>query len=636
MRVDRKVFVPMRDGIKVALTTYLPEGPGRFPVVVESVPYRKDDDCFARDWQNYFYLAERGIAGVRIDIRGTGASEGIITDEYTADEMSDTVEILEWAAGQAWSNGNVGMWGISWGGFSSLQTAMLGPEPLKAIMPVHATHDRFATDVHYAGGSVLAAEQGDWAASMIALNGLPPDPSIVGHGWRQMWMERLDQTPQWLFEWFRHQHRDSYWLHGSPCSDYESIQVPTLLIGGWLDGYVDGMLTMFEKLRCPRKAVIGPWGHYRPATGVPAPTFDHLDLMARWFGHHLRGDDNGVMDMPDLIAWVRTDPPYDGESTTGFWRGDSIGKPGETWEMPLPGSEMVTWRGPQWVGSHAPAWDRAAIGSTASDLDDAGSLLFESEPLTTELEIFGQPKAELRVASDQDAGLIAVRLLIVSPEGDAHLLCRGHKNLAFPSDLSDPKSVEPGVWQTVEVSLLAASAVIPRGWRIRVAIAGVDFPILWPPARRFSLSVDPTQSRLLFPVLAAGGETLAIPVSPSPPDSPVETFVSNHDFSVGRNDQKASFEKTVGHRERQPDGLMYDSRQTSRVTVLDDDPETTEVAAMTTISLERGDWLVGTDSTLRITADESHFHIDIHLSARDHDAEVFSRNWSESIERRWA
>ncbi len=162
----------MRDGIKVALTTYLPEGAGRFPVVVESVPYRKDDDCYARDWQNYLYLAERGIAGVRIDIRGTGASEGIITDEYTAAEMADTVEILDWAAAQPWSNGNVGMWGISWGGFSSLQTAMLQPEPLKAIMPVHATHDRFATDVHYAGGSVLAAEQGDWAASMIALNGL--------------------------------------------------------------------------------------------------------------------------------------------------------------------------------------------------------------------------------------------------------------------------------------------------------------------------------------------------------------------------------------------------------------------------------------------------------------------------------
>ncbi|MBA3360910.1 MAG: CocE/NonD family hydrolase [Acidimicrobiia bacterium] len=634
MRLDRKVFVPMRDGIKIALTTYLPEGAGRFPVVVESVPYRKDDDCYARDWQNYLYLAERGIAGVRIDIRGTGASEGIITDEYTAAEMADTVEILDWAASQPWSNGNIGMWGISWGGFSSLQTAMLKPESLKAIMPVHATHDRFATDVHYAGGSVLAAEQGDWPASMVALNGLPPDPAVVGERWREMWMERLEHTPQWLFEWFRHQQRDAYWLHGSPCADYESIEVPTLLIGGWLDGYVDGMLALFEKLRCPRKAVIGPWGHYRPATGVPAPTFDHLDLMARWFGHHLRGDDNGVMEMPDLVSWIRTAPPYDGTTTIGYWRGDAHGFSTESWAMRLPGEEVEPWHGPQWIGSHAPAWDRAAIGSTDSTPDDKASLVFESEPLAEDLLILGQPHVELMAASDCAVGLVAMRLLVVSPAGDRHLLCRGNKNLAFPQDLSEPATIEPGAFRLVDVPLLAASAVIPAGWRIRLAISGADFPVLWPPGQRFTLSIDPASSRLVLPLLPAGGEVLEIPTSPPPPDSPVEVIDSTFDFNITRD--RASFEKKVGHRERQPDGLVYDSAQTFLVTITDDDPATMAVEAQTTISLERGDWLVSTDSSLRITADESYFHIDIHLSAEDQHEEVFARDWSESIPRNWA
>ncbi|MGI8518483.1 MAG: CocE/NonD family hydrolase [Acidimicrobiia bacterium] len=634
MRVDRKVFVSMRDGIKIALTTYLPEGAGRFPVVVESVPYRKDDDYYARDWQNYLYLAERGIAGVRVDIRGTGASEGIIIDEYSAAEMADTVEILDWAASQSWSNGNIGMWGISWGGFSSLQTAMLRPEPLKAIMPVHATHDRFATDVHYAGGSVLAAEQGDWPASMVALNGLPPDPDIVGERWREMWLERLKHTPQWLFEWFCHQYRDAYWLHGSPCADYESIEVPTLLIGGWLDGYVDGMLALFEKLRCPRKAVIGPWGHYRPATGVPAPTFDHLDLMARWFGHHLRGDDNRVMDMPDLVSWIRTVPPYDGETTIGYWRGDSHGFSTEPWAMRLPGEEIESWRGPQWVGSHAPAWDRAAMGSTDSTPDDAASLVFESEPLTEDLLIFGQPRAELMVASDRAVGLVAVRLLVVTPEGDAHLVCRGNKNLAFPQDLSEPEPIEPDAFRLVEVPLLAASAVIPSGWRIRLAVSGADFPVLWPPGQRFTLSIDPANSRLVLPLLPAGGEILDIRPSPPLPDSPVEVIDSTSDFNITRD--PAIFEKKIGHRERQPDGLVYDSAQTFLVTVTADDPATMAVEAQTTISLERGNWLVSTDSTLRITADESYFHIDIHLSAEDQHEEIFARDWSESIPRRWS
>lgn len=636
MKVDRQVFVPMHDGTRIALTTYVPEGAGRFPVVVESVPYRKDDDCYARDWQNYLYLAERGIAGVRIDIRGTGASEGIITDEYSAAEMADTVEVLEWAAEQPWSNGSIGMWGISWGGFSSLQTAMLRPEPLKAIMPVHATHDRFATDVHYAGGSVLAAEQGDWPASMVGLNGLPPDPAIVGDRWREMWLQRLEETPQWPFEWFRHQLRDEYWLHGSPCADYESIEVPALLIGGWLDGYVDGMLALLERLRCPRKAVIGPWGHYRPATGVPAPTFDHLDLMARWFGHHLRGDDNDVMDMPPLTSWIRTVPPYDGETTTGYWRGDRDWSGAGSWEMPLPGESLLEWRGPQWVGSHAPAWDRAGTGSTDSTPDDAESLLFESEPFTDDLLILGQPKAELMLATDKDVGLVSVRLLVVSPDGDAHLLCRGSKNLAFPGDLSDPKPIERGEARMVKVPMLASSALIPAGWKLRLAVAGADFPVIWPPGDRFALKVDPTQSRLVLPVAAVEGEALDIAASPSPPESPVEVLDSQFDFKVTRVAGQSTFEKSVGHRERQPDGLIYDSSQTFTVRLADDDPLTTAVAATTQIGLERGDWQVSTTSSLDLTADRSHFRVAIHLSAFEAGTEIFTRDWSESIKRVWA
>jgi len=625
----------MRDGIRIALTTYLPDGPGRFPVVVESVPYRKDDDCYARDWQTYAYLTDRGIAGVRIDIRGTGASEGIIADEYTAAEMADTVEVIAWAASQPWSNGSVGMWGISWGGFSSLQTAMLQPEALKAIMPVHATHDRFATDVHFAGGSVMAAEQGDWPASMIGLNGLPPDPDIVGDRWREMWFERLEQTPQWPFEWFRHQHRDSYWLAGSPCADYDAIKIPTLLIGGWLDGYVDGMLAMLERLSCPRRAVIGPWGHHRPATGVPTPTYDHLDLMARWFSHHLRDDDNGVMEMPALTAWVRTTPPYDSPESSGYWAAF------EQWEgaghsaMPFPGSAVGFWRGPQWIGRHAPAWDRAVISSVDPAEDDDASLVFESAPLTEPLVLVGQPCVELTVRSDEPFGLVAVRLLVVSPEGNAYLLCRGSRNLAFPGDLSEPEPVRAAEWRSVEVPLLAASAEIPAGWKLRVAVAGADFPIVWPPARRFTLTVDPTRSRLVLPVPVASCQRIEVASLPPQP-SPVEVLEATFDFSVTRQGSVTKFEKSVRHREKPPEGLVYQSAQTSSVSVDDENPATTVVTAVTSIDLRRDGWQVGTESTLDITADASAFYIKIHLTAREGEAVIFSRDWEEAIGRDWS
>jgi predicted acyl esterase len=635
MKVDRRVFVPMSDGIRIALTTYLPEGPGRFPVVVESVPYRKDDDCYARDWQTFKYLADRGFAGVRIDIRGTGASEGIITDEYTAAEMSDTVQILHWAAEQPWSNGHIGMWGISWGGFSSLQTAMLRPDPLRAIMPVHATHDRFATDIHYAGGSVLAAEQGDWPASMVALNGLPPDPAIVGDRWREMWFDRLERTPQWLFCWFRHQQRDAYWLHGSPCADYRAIEVPTLLVGGWLDGYVDGMLALLENLACPRKALIGPWGHYRPATGSPRPTFDHLDLMARWFGHHLRGDDNGVMDMPALTAWIRTKPPYDAEKTAGYWCGYDEWPATKSTEVLLGPGDVLEWRGPQWVGSHAPAWDRAAIGSTDPSPDDAESLVFDTEPVPEPTLVLGRPHARLAVASDRAVGLVAVRLQVVSPDGEAYLLCRGSKNLVFPGDLSSPEAIKPGTWREVQVSLLAVSCLIPAGWKLRLSLSGADFPILWPPAHRFTLSVDPSRSSLFLPIAT---ETKQLEIVEAPPleEAPVAVMHSHFDFKVDRNQGRARFEKTVGHREQLPTGLAYDTKQVFSVAVGDEDPISTAVEATTTIELERDEWLVGCDSTVKITADQTHFHIAVHLKASDGDTKVFERKWVESIERRWA
>lgn len=629
------MFVPMRDGIRIALTIYLPEGRGPFPAVLESLPYRKDDDCFTRDWQTYSYLTDAGIAGVRLDIRGTGASEGVITDEYTAEEMADAVEVIAWVAAQAWCNGNVGMWGISWGGFSALQTAMLQPPALKAIVAMHATHDRFVTDVHYIGGSIQAAEQGDWPTSMVALNGLPPDPEIVGERWRDMWMDRLEKTPQWLFNWFRHQSRDAYWLHGSPCADYGSIRVPTLLIGGWLDGYIDGMLEMLNRLECPRRAVIGPWGHYRPATGVPAPTFDHFELMARWFAHHLRGDDNRVMDMPLLTAWIRTTPPYDAPVSIGFWETWQAETAVDIWEMQL-GGGLRTWDGPQWVGSHAPAWDRAVVGSTDPVLDDEASLTFESEPLPADLDLFGSPQVTLLVSSDQSAGLVAARLLAVAPGGDAFLICRGSRNLVFPEDLSTPLPLRAGERHQVTFPLLAASARIPAGWRVRLSVAGADFPIVWPPGRRFRLTVDPARSRLRLRLRPAGGREVTISSAPALPVAPAVTELDEVTWGVEHRDAGTTFRRSLARDEVQQGRLRYSNRQRWEVGVGTDGPASTFLVSNVELNLERADWKVGANGRVRITADADAFYLEIWLGAFEDERPIFERTWVERIDRIYA
>lgn len=644
VRIDRRVFVAMEDGTRIALTLYLPDaaGDGPFPAVLESLPYRKDDDCTARDFSTYAYLASHGIAGVRIDIRGTGASNGIIADEYTGQEQADNLEVMRWVAAQDWCTGNLGMWGISWGGFSSLQTAMLRPPELKAIAAMHATHDRFACDVHYTGGSLHAAEQVDWPASMVASNALPPDPDIVGEAWFEEWIHRLENTPQWPFEWFRHQQRDDYWLHGSPCADYGAIVVPTLLIGGWLDGYVDGMLALAENLECPVRTVIGPWGHYRPATGVPGPTLDHFDLLARWFGHHLRGDDNGVMDMPALAVFVRTAPPYDGETVDGYWRAEqswpSVDR--QVLEAPLEtlgGSESV-WAGPQWIGAHAPVWDRAGVGSGDSAADDAESLVFETEPLPEEIEILGAPELALTVTSDKGMGMVAVRLLIVDPEGQSHLISRGSRNLSFPEDLGRPVPVVAGELIDLVVPLMAVSAVIPAGWRIRLAVAGADFPVVWPPPEPFTLTVDPYRSALRLPTVPSGPAraVLDIPPSPSPIHPPVEKDEEGSDVRVIRRGGTTAFRHSKHGSEHQPtrNHLTYRFEQTWTVSVEDTDPSSTRVESDVAVSLQRPGWAVATSARLAISGG-SELVIEVDLAAEHDGMEVFRRSWREPIPRRW-
>jgi uncharacterized protein len=644
VRIERRVSVPMDDGARVALTLYLPDAPGDgpFPTVVESIPYRKDDEFMAPDYRTYTYLAERGFAGARIDIRGTGASTGIIADEYLEREQSDTLAIFDWLEGQAWCDGNLGMWGVSWGGFSALQTAMLRPPQLRTIVPMHATHDRFACDVHYTGGSAHAAEQLDWPGAMVASNALPPDPDVFGDGWRDEWMRRLEDTPQWIFEWLRHQHRDDYWLHGSPCADYASIDVPTLLVGGWLDGYVDGMVSLAEHLGCETRTIIGPWGHYRPATGVPAPTLDHFDLLARWFGHHLRGDVNGVMDdLAPVTVFVRADPPYDSDVVDGAWRAEG-GWPAhdrvETMALGDLDHGPVEWSAPQWVGSHAPFWDRGGFRSTDSAEDDAVSMHFTTAPLLESLEILGTPVVTARVVTDRPWGLLAARLLAIDPEGAGHLICRASRNLVFPADLSQPVVPVPGEPIDLKFPLRATSAVIPSGWRLRLSLAGADFPVVWPPRGRFTLTVDPRHSHLTLPVVSDAADRPIVdfrPAGPVPP-APIQWTRDIGEWEVSATEGAHTLRRARGGTARMPDRdhLSYDSDQWWTVTV-DDETPNVRLATEARVALSRPGWSVETRGRIEISGGPS-FDTTVELVALQDGEEVFRRIWSEEIPRVWA
>ena len=153
-----------------------------FPAILEMLPYRKDDWHAASDESRGEWLAARGFALCRLDVRGTGSSPGIALDEYTARETQDGYDAVEWLAAQAWSNGRVAMWGISYGGFTAIQVALLHPPHLAAIVPMMATDDRYTDDVHYLGGCMTVSELSQYAVSMVGMNALPAVPAYRGAG----------------------------------------------------------------------------------------------------------------------------------------------------------------------------------------------------------------------------------------------------------------------------------------------------------------------------------------------------------------------------------------------------------------------------------------------------------------------
>lgn len=259
-RVIENEWITVSDGTRLGVRLWIPQAAEHrpVPVVWEYLPYRKRDGVRKRDDATAQNLAPYGIAFARVDIRGTGESGGVMTDEYGEPELNDGVECVAWLAGRPWCNGSVGMRGISWGGINSLQIASRAPPALKAIMPMGCVDNRFLGDAHYIGGA-LATENFKWGAYFKVYMAAPPDPQISGPDWENIWRERLDATPAILQEWTSHQRYDEYWRRGSVAADYHRIQCPVYVVGGWLDPYSNVVGSLLAGLNVPRKGLIGPW-----------------------------------------------------------------------------------------------------------------------------------------------------------------------------------------------------------------------------------------------------------------------------------------------------------------------------------------------------------------------------------------
>jgi hypothetical protein len=317
---ELRAWIPMADGVRLAARLFLPDGlPAA--VLLEALPYRMDDltASYASEYERL--RDEGGFAVCRLDLRGTGSSEGLALDEYHPQEQADLCGAIAWLAAQEWSTGRVGMYGTSWSGFNSLQVAMERPPALGAIVSIYASDDRYTDDVHYMGGILKALDLVDWELYMAASNALPPVPAVYGEGWREEWQRRLDVEP-WLLRWLEEQADGPYWRHGSLRPLYERIACPTMLVAGWADGYTNIAFRALERLSCPRRVVVGPWAHMSPATSIPGPHVDLVPELVRWFSRWLRDERNGVDEEPALAVFARrsTRPARDVAEMRGEWR----------------------------------------------------------------------------------------------------------------------------------------------------------------------------------------------------------------------------------------------------------------------------------------------------------------------------
>ena len=272
------VRIPVRDGLELSANLWLPVAAedardARFPVILEMIPYGKDNWRRNADVAHGEWLAARGFAFCRLDVRGTGSSPGVALDEYTEAETLDGYDAVEWLAAQPWCNGNVGMWGISYGGFTSIQVAKLRPPHLRAILPMYATDDRYRDDVHVRGGCITASEKSQYAVSQLGMNAMPPLPAFRGDAWRDEWRERLEQTPPWLFAWIREQTDGPYWRRGSLAPEYEALECAVFQVAGWSDSYVDPAFRIQERCTTPRGGPSSATGFTRsPTTPTRART----------------------------------------------------------------------------------------------------------------------------------------------------------------------------------------------------------------------------------------------------------------------------------------------------------------------------------------------------------------------------
>ena len=640
----------MPDGVRLSARVWMPVRLSRpLPAILEYLPYRKTDGTAARDHPMHSFFARHGYVCVRVDRRGCGDSEGLFDDEYSEQELRDGVDVVNWIANQRWCDGKVGMQGISWGGFNSLQIAARDPEPLKAVITIGTSVDRYCDDIHYKGGIQLGENIG-WAATSMSWFSMPPDPELVGDGWRDAWLTRLRNTPFLARAWMRHPDRDAYWKHGSICEDYDAISVPVLAMGGMHDGYRNAVSHLVANLKAPVRGILGPWSHKYPHISTVGPSIDYLNEALRWWDRWLKGIDRGVDRDPACRLYIMDSvrPDRDLSCRPGRWVSET------NWPSEEIFTEVLAF-GDGKLGAPEPFSRRVtadlSIGGGCGEYfpfgfgpgelpgdqseDDALSVCFDSLAVTQDWDIVGAPQLKLLLASDRRSAQVIVRLCDLRPDGTSALISIGMLSLRHRDSFEAAEDLEEGKFYDVCLSLDQAAYRLPTGHRLRVAVSSSYWPYCWPDGSNAVLILEAGELRLPRRPSVARGE-YPFDVPPPQDQRPYRTLrgaTGRRDRSETGNTIALDISADHGCHEDLEHGLITESTVSERWEAERFEPASARVEIVWNRGMRRGDWNVSTTVRTRMWASEADFFIRQKLEAFENGVPVFDKTTEDSVPR---
>ena len=651
------VRVPMRDGVELAAKIVRPDAEGRFPGVMMYYPYRflNDSEDLGFPWPvgPTPYLAARGYAVVQYEVRGTGNSGGWTKDIYSADERRDGYEMVEWIADQPWCNGNVGMMGISYGGVVQWQVAVQAPPSLKAII-VRSANDDVYTEWTYPGGVLRPYMFDTFSPLMTASNLLPPNPDITGPKWSEIWQERLQKSEPWGIGYISNQQQGPYWQDRSLSKDFNRVKCAVYVIGGWSDCYPTALLRAYSNLKVPKRALIGPWGHWWPEVerAVPGPRIQGGIEYVKWFDYWLKGIDNGVMDEPPVTIFVKK---YKKPSARmyveepGSWRSEREWPIARTRPTPLyfhadgrlsreedatEGRDEYEYNpiagltsGMHWGGGVLP-WGMPID----QRLDEAFSVTYTTPPLEAELEVTGTPTAVLNISSSAEVAYFRVKLIDVAPDGTSKLVRYGGLNATHRNSHFEPEPLEPGRTHEIKVELKTISYVYAPGHRIRVAVTSADIQNAWPTAQSATNTIHrggSFPSRIILPAIPRQSPSLPPPDLKILPSADPDILAKPTEYSITRDlvNETATVRLSVDDRE-------YGRLIESSFTVSSKEPANAVLKARSIRSMNRPDMEVQVEANEVTTSDRSAFHhvgqVEVRVNGKRHT----NKSWSVTVPRK--